>query len=466
MNLHEILEQEKQESTQLEYKSKRADAETLVKEIVAFANTQGGVLIYGAKQKNNGADIHYQNIQDPQKTEEKLWNLISTRVEPTFDFEFSPFTIDDTDLVAISVDRQQTLSSYEINDRATFPIRRGSTTDYMHGYEIKEYYSTIQKKSSQTPKGTDQGTKDRNESEESLLSVDIEEIPERPTIFIPRPEGHISGVCTFADLYYPSSPVHISTGKNGLQFDEVMHAIACLQDEIELSSRLGHFTINQSNAAWVGNGFANFIRSLKNRQQRYQESPADYDLDLYKTEQAVFVANISYPFSEAVLIIYLEPYRKHDKVRHFVISLITDGYPLDTRPLTRFSDRADIPLRSGKPIEIHEDHIDANRVPLLPLNDIKETLTLTGEEYIEPTGLLCENPLIGEEKVISELFEYQGRSTSPLSTYQYLLGHFRHYPPDDGDYTPEMTRFELNDFSSMMAEIPLTWHNIDIGLNW
>src|SRR5579875_3534792 len=75
MLIDELLAQD--ESKTLEFKRDLSSLDSVVKEIVSFANSAGGLLVVGVDD-----DKSVVGITDFQKLEEKLINAVSTTVEP------------------------------------------------------------------------------------------------------------------------------------------------------------------------------------------------------------------------------------------------------------------------------------------------------------------------------------------------------------------------------------------------
>ncbi len=140
MDFVDILERGPDESEELEYKDKRADPTSIVKDLVAMANSSGGALLYGVRE-SNGEIEEIQDITDFSQFEESLNQTISSRVDPILPVkprtdEYNGFTV-----VGIEVEHRNLLHSLDSgNGKPCIPTRVGSTTDYLGGAALREFY--------------------------------------------------------------------------------------------------------------------------------------------------------------------------------------------------------------------------------------------------------------------------------------------------------------------------------------
>jgi predicted HTH transcriptional regulator len=140
MNFGEILEHEPDESESLEYKSKRADNTSIVKDLVALANNNGGELIYGIRE-SNGVIEEIQNITDYSQFEEDISQTITSRVDPVLPIEVRKAEYDESTVVGIEVGHNGLLHTFDTgNNKPCIPMRVGSTTDYLGGAALREFY--------------------------------------------------------------------------------------------------------------------------------------------------------------------------------------------------------------------------------------------------------------------------------------------------------------------------------------
>lgn len=140
MNFIEILEDRPEESERLEYKDKRADNTSIVKDLVALANNDGGTLFYGIRE-SNGVIEKIQNITDYSQFEEDISQTIGSRVDPVLPVEVRKVEYDGSTVVAIQVKHNGLLHTFDPgNSKPCIPMRIGSTTYYLDGAALREFY--------------------------------------------------------------------------------------------------------------------------------------------------------------------------------------------------------------------------------------------------------------------------------------------------------------------------------------
>lgn len=140
MDFVEILERELDESEELEYKDKRADNTSIVKDLVALANDDGGKLLYGVRE-SSGAIEEIQNIDNYSQFEESISQTISSQVDPVLPIEVRKVEHNESVVVGMSVDHQGLLHTFDTgNNKPCIPMRVGSTTDYLSGATLREFY--------------------------------------------------------------------------------------------------------------------------------------------------------------------------------------------------------------------------------------------------------------------------------------------------------------------------------------
>lgn len=96
MNIEKLLQQP--ESKTLEFKTDLSSLDPIIKTIVAFANTAGGILIIG-----RSSDGTISGIKDVLKAEETLANVISDSIKPALLPEIEITTIDKKELLVVQV---------------------------------------------------------------------------------------------------------------------------------------------------------------------------------------------------------------------------------------------------------------------------------------------------------------------------------------------------------------------------
>lgn len=127
------------ESRDFELKDKRIDRATVVKELVALGNTEGGTIVVGASEQ--GDNIKIQTIDDPREWEESINQCLVERTDPPFDVDFSIEETGDGRVVTFSVGEFSTLRTFDPdNQKHCVPRRAGTTTTYLGGSEIARFY--------------------------------------------------------------------------------------------------------------------------------------------------------------------------------------------------------------------------------------------------------------------------------------------------------------------------------------
>jgi len=97
MNLYDLLK--RPEGKNLEFKRELSSAERVLSTVVAFANTAGGILLFGVEDKSHNV----VGIPDPLDLEERIANLISDGIRPRLapDIEVLPWR--KTQVVAVRI---------------------------------------------------------------------------------------------------------------------------------------------------------------------------------------------------------------------------------------------------------------------------------------------------------------------------------------------------------------------------
>lgn len=118
INISELLQQG--ENAAIEFKEIVARPESLAKEIVAFANTQGGTLLLGVA--DDGKII---GINDDKNHEEYLANIARNNVIPAIDIEIQKIVVENKNIIAVSIPKGKDKPYQTLNNQ--FLIRIGST---------------------------------------------------------------------------------------------------------------------------------------------------------------------------------------------------------------------------------------------------------------------------------------------------------------------------------------------------
>lgn len=108
------------ENSSVEFKLEEARAENLAKELVAFANSQGGVLLLGVAD-----DKSCVGVTDPERQEERICNIARTSVVPPIQIAVDRVVVDGKTILWISVPKGRE-RPYQ-TQQAQYLIRVGST---------------------------------------------------------------------------------------------------------------------------------------------------------------------------------------------------------------------------------------------------------------------------------------------------------------------------------------------------
>lgn len=139
MDTAEIINANKQEGNRLEYKGPGARPDSILKELVAFANTDGGTLLIGITENDDSLSVEgVADDEDPSGLEEWLHNKIRDTVEPDIEIGYTVETHAGETLIRIDVDPHENLHSFEPSNKPVFPYRSGSSTGYVGGYELTQ----------------------------------------------------------------------------------------------------------------------------------------------------------------------------------------------------------------------------------------------------------------------------------------------------------------------------------------
>ena len=119
-----LKEYELVESTNIDYKEKleTSHPRSWLKSVSAFANTKGGILLYGVRDTDK-EPIGLENISD---TSSKISQLINSKITPVPRYELNPFREDNKDFLEVNIgDGPATPYYYNSDGRKTAYIRSG-----------------------------------------------------------------------------------------------------------------------------------------------------------------------------------------------------------------------------------------------------------------------------------------------------------------------------------------------------
>lgn len=140
MELEDFLQGIELETQNCELKDHRVRTEKVVRELVAFGNATGGVVLIGLRE-SGGAIAKVQHIENFAEWEENVNQCLVDRVDPPFDIEFQPVEYDGKVVVCFEVGELRELRTYDPgNGKPCIPRRSGTTTSYLDGSGIDRYY--------------------------------------------------------------------------------------------------------------------------------------------------------------------------------------------------------------------------------------------------------------------------------------------------------------------------------------
>lgn len=144
-DIENILENETEESTYLEFKSagsigtNDSAKNEMGKDISGFANADGGVLIYGIREENHVAK-ELSPIDGDIFTKERIEQILNKRATPTPKYEIDPIRIDGDIKKTIYVIRiQKGTKPCQASDHKYYR-RRNFKVDPMEEYEVQDAY--------------------------------------------------------------------------------------------------------------------------------------------------------------------------------------------------------------------------------------------------------------------------------------------------------------------------------------
>ena len=151
-DLQSLIDNEIEESTELEYKSSFAKEnpkwkEELAKDVSAMANANGGTIIYGIRQKEsiNGRAVASELLPIPyiEMSKDKLSQLLSSNIQPI---------VDNIDISVISYDQisgffivnvPQSNTAHQNRLTHLYYKRRNATIEAMEDYEIRDVMNRL-----------------------------------------------------------------------------------------------------------------------------------------------------------------------------------------------------------------------------------------------------------------------------------------------------------------------------------
>lgn len=148
-DLQSLIDNEIEESTELEYKSSFGiDKENkkwkieLAKDVSAMANANGGTIVYGIRQKEGGIGhaIASELLPIPftEMSKDKLSQLLSSNIQPVIDNVEITVIPKDKDSGFFIVDVPQSNTAHQNRLTHLYYKRRNATIEMMEDYEIRD----------------------------------------------------------------------------------------------------------------------------------------------------------------------------------------------------------------------------------------------------------------------------------------------------------------------------------------
>lgn len=457
MDAKQWLRQKRPEDDRLEYKSREVGNKKVAKELAAMSNADGGIVILGVREDDDGKPRTFEDIESTDNVARGVSDVLNERVEPFPDFNTESFNFEGKTLLALSVPSSDQLHSYyhERIEEPVFLTRRHTEIRYLSGHEVNEYFKEVYEE--QFP----------DSSREELLRLPDDRLETQfDEYFIEAPDGHISKICLFSDIYHPGNPQRITMGTSYIPEERAEHILACLDAVFDISIGDAYFTINQSNGAWIGQGYYNFVSNLRSRDERYRlVRESGYDLDLYKHDQAVLVTRFGMVYPESTLLLYAAPFKNMEGYRYLNINFLISGTPTDIRPLIEFSERTKIRLNPSEGVKITSDAIqNPSAIPVKVVQRTIRSESVGENTHRSVDGAICVNPFFDNEEWLQKYTNIS--QPVPIANYKKLYAFLHHWddPEDPEEYNTQQFRvYDWNEFAkSTYANVK----EVRFGINW
>jgi hypothetical protein len=454
MNVEQRIRREEPEDLHLEYTSKKATSHKIARELAAFANAEGGTIVVGIRDDENGSPDEIEDVRNTDDIARSASDVLYERVAPPLDFDSELIEIDSCTLLSLSVSPSEDLRSYEHKgiEEPVFPVRRQTEVRYLSGNEVSQHFEEVY--SQQNQKYSDELLRLSDEE----LETGLEEY------FIKSPDGHISEICLFSDIHYPGDLRRIRVSDDYLPEQKVEHIFACLDAVFDISVGDAYFTLNQENGAWIGRGFKNFVSNLRNREKRYTDIiEGDYELELYGDEQAVLTADFGMVYPESAVIIYAAPFSNEEGYRHLTINFLIKGDPIDVRPLIEFSERTDLYLGTSEETNIIADGFeDTSSIPVEVIERTTRPNSIGEGGSVD--GAICGNPFFGRDELLNQ--ELKFGNPSPLAKYEKLYGFLHDWDDPRDPHKYDAKRLVIHDWNSFTEGVYANVKEVQFGINW
>ena len=110
------------ESSKVQFKERLPHADSLAHELIAFSNSKGGIIIFGVNDKTG--NLNGLLFSEIQQINQQIVNIASQKVYPPVFFETETVTVDNNQLVVVTVD--EGLSKPYKDSNGTIYLKNGS----------------------------------------------------------------------------------------------------------------------------------------------------------------------------------------------------------------------------------------------------------------------------------------------------------------------------------------------------
>lgn len=392
--------------------NKKSARKDLAKLFAAFANTKGGIVLFGVKD-NGELEGKKLTRKEFEKYHQKIVNIATDLCRPS---------------LIINIDLLENLEMEGIKGDVLIVVVPPSPLTMVDGKIYVRIGTHIKKV--EDPSLIDKIKKgELSESEKHELSLEeyLEEleIPKKHLYyndyevpyFVTRYDYKYSLTCCVF-LYVPSIPDPYYTTLRSLYRVSLENLEKIIENYYKIFGTYGNsgFAIEQfcretyKNFAWIGYGYKNFIEALKNQKKRYKETNI---ISPHHREGFCFVDVLD----NFVFYICGQPnaWREQITIGHLVVGFIFSGIPLGDRRILKFLDECSKDLKREIILDglhqIDEDYTKFRRIKDLKIEKIHGIITEEGiTEEEEIAGLLISNPYPNREvpydKIIMQLREY------------------------------------------------------------
>jgi len=494
LNIDEIIDNA-EENRELDFKHKDTEIADLVRELVAFANSGGGDVVYGVHESGDTIE-EVQNIPNPSEIEEAIHQVIREKVDPKFTVrkeareytgELEPFH--GNQVLILSPESDLQIHSYrESGSSILYPYRLGSTTDHLTGGQIYRFYedrirpgrlddvdSQRESGNSDTGGWTDvietigegftaavsehDGTSESTNVTEESVQDSTEGIDfspsENPYQFTPA--GGLETI-TFRQLPHYLDAKGIEGDNWTISVEELPQVFVALKEHLDADLEGGDFTISQRNASWFGQGAADFLEAL-DYEERYSSTPSSFEVDKHHSEGTIFITSCN------LGIVVLRARRGinggNEYIDEFSINFCTEGVPVDTRSLHSFLDALDYETHHAQKFDMEFQRGRYGHRDI----EVEPTKLIQSEHSDDFVGwAICENPFYENPDLWLDEIESEYRDFESLTKHEKIPCRIKDHHPADEPKTYSLIEAEVTAMTSIQGSVP--HENAIVWINW